>query len=134
MFKGCVWADTRPQGISGEGWGWGGGVLGLLKGPVSTHLFTDELLPQELAGLEHVRDVVEWTEAFVFVFVLVLNRKGGKMGGGGHRGEKVIRKAFPKPRNLTHPSQMRTFQRGAQAPPIKTQICTQWLCLPPPPP
>lgn len=51
-------------------------------GLVSTHLFTDELLPQELAGLEHVRDVVEWTEAFVFVFVLLLNRKGGKMGGG----------------------------------------------------
>lgn len=67
--------------MSGEGWG--GGVGGL----VSTHLFTDELLPQELAGLEHVRDVVEWTEAFVFVFVLLLNRKGGKMGGGAQRRE-----------------------------------------------
>lgn len=62
------------------GWGWG-----VLKGLVSTHLFTDELLPQELAGLKHVRDVVEWTEAFVFVFVLLLNTKGGKMGGAEER-------------------------------------------------
>lgn len=43
---------------------------------VQTYLFTDELLPQELTGLEHVRDVVEWTETFVFVFVLLLKGQG----------------------------------------------------------
>lgn len=38
------------------------------------HLFADELLPQELSGLEHVGDVVEWTEALVFVLALFLTR------------------------------------------------------------
>lgn len=37
-----------------------------------THLFADELLPQELPGLEHVGDVVERTEALVFVLALFL--------------------------------------------------------------
>lgn len=37
-----------------------------------THLFADELLPQELSGLEHVGDVVERTEALVFVLALFL--------------------------------------------------------------
>lgn len=63
---------------------------------VQTHLFTDELLPQELAGLEHVRDVVERTETLVPVFVLLLNRKDGKRGRGrgvgGRQGHK--RKLF----------------------------------------
>lgn len=44
-------------------------------GRVQTYLFTDELLPQELTGLKHVLDVVERTETFVFVFVLLLNRR-----------------------------------------------------------
>lgn len=39
-----------------------------------THLFADELLPQELSGLKHVGDVVERTEALVFVLALFLKR------------------------------------------------------------
>lgn len=42
------------------------------------YLFTDELLPQELAGFEHVGDVVERTESLVFVLVLLLGRKREK--------------------------------------------------------
>lgn len=37
-----------------------------------SYLFTNDLLPQELPGLEHVGDVVERTETFVFVLVLLL--------------------------------------------------------------
>lgn len=100
-------------------------------GLVQTHLFTDELLPQELTGLEHVRDVVECTETFVFVFVLLLNRKdGGQERREGHRGEKVIHNVVSKTCNFTHPPQMQTFE-GAQSTPLSPhrQICTQWLCL-----
>lgn len=44
-----------------------------------SYLFTNELLPKELTGLEHVGDVVERTETFVFVLVLLLNRDRGRM-------------------------------------------------------
>lgn len=42
------------------------------------HLFTNQLLPQELTSLKHVGDVVEWTETFVFVLGLLLNDKEGE--------------------------------------------------------
>lgn len=38
----------------------------------ASYLFADELLPQELAGLKHVGDVVERTEALVSVLVFLL--------------------------------------------------------------
>lgn len=101
-------------------------------GLVQTHLFADELLPQELTGLKHVRDVVEWTETFVFVFVLLLNRKDRGQGRReGQRGEKVIHDTVSKMCNFTHPPQMRTFEGGTEPPtlPTQTPICTQWLCL-----
>lgn len=47
-----------------------------------SYLFTDELLPQELAGLEHIGDVIERTETFVFVLVLLLGRDEGGDDGG----------------------------------------------------
>lgn len=70
-------SHSAPAAESHRGGG-GGGSLGAAAppfwAPFWTHLFTDELLPQELAGLEHVGDVVERTEALVSVFVLLLNR------------------------------------------------------------
>lgn len=42
-----------------------------------SYLFTNELLPQELTGLKHVGDVVERTETFVFVLILLLSRDEG---------------------------------------------------------
>lgn len=44
-----------------------------------SYLFTDELLPQKLASLKHVGDVIKRTESFIFVLVLLLNTDGGAM-------------------------------------------------------
>lgn len=97
-------------------------------GLVQTYLFTDELLPQELTRLKHVRDVVERTETFVFVFVLLLNRKDGERRGG-YREENVIHNAISKAYNLTHPPQMRTFWgEGA----VQTDLHTVVLSVPAP--
>lgn len=51
----------------------------MIESPVTgSYLFANELLPQELAGLKHVGDVVEWTETFVFVLGLLLSRENGR--------------------------------------------------------
>lgn len=61
-----------------------------------SYLFTNELLPQELPGLKHVGDVIEGTEAFVFVLVLLLKRlindEGGQDQDAGRTGENENRK------------------------------------------
>lgn len=74
----------------------------MIESPVAgSYLFANELLPQELAGLKHVGDVVEWTETFVFVLGLLLNRENGRwrsiwgMGRGdewkeGHGSRKLF--------------------------------------------
>lgn len=51
-----------------------GATKSMAESSALTHLFADELLPQELAGLEHVGDVVQRTEALVFVLALFLKR------------------------------------------------------------
>lgn len=52
----------------------------MIEGPVTgSYLFANELLPQELAGLKHVGDVVEWTETFVFVLGLLLKQRKRKL-------------------------------------------------------
>lgn len=55
------------------------------KSERGSYLFTDELLPEELPGLEHVRDVIQRTESFVFVLVLLLNTDGGVGRGWGEK-------------------------------------------------
>lgn len=74
----------------------------MIESPVTgSYLFANELLPQELAGLKHVGDVVEWTETFVFVLGLLLSRENGRwrsilgMGRGdewkeGHGSRKLF--------------------------------------------
>lgn len=74
----------------------------MIESPVTgSYLFANELLPQELAGLKHVGDVVEWTETFVFVLGLLLSRENGSwrsilgMGRGdewkeGHGSRKLF--------------------------------------------
>lgn len=74
----------------------------MIENPVTgSYLFANELLPQELAGLKHVGDVVEWTETFVFVLGLLLSRENGSwrsilgMGRGdewkeGHGSRKLF--------------------------------------------
>lgn len=47
-----------------------------------SHLLSDELLPQELPGFEHVGDVVQRTETFVFVLVLLLEREEKRQNEG----------------------------------------------------
>jgi hypothetical protein len=43
-----------------------------------SYLLANDLLPHELAGLEHVGDVVDGTETLVFVFILLLQRERRK--------------------------------------------------------
>lgn len=74
----------------------------MIESPVTgSYLFANELLPQELTGLKHVGDVVEWAEPFVFVLGLLLSRENGSwrsilgMGGGdewkeGHGSRKLF--------------------------------------------
>lgn len=63
-----------------------------------SYLFTNELLPQELPGLKHVGDVIEGTEAFVFVLVLLLKRmisdEGGQDQEAGRTGENEEKKGW----------------------------------------
>lgn len=100
----------------------------LSKSVISSHLFSNELLPQELAGFKHVGDVVERTETFVFVLVLLLNRDKGRMGRRVRKKMWERKKGEDKMKRkekvihivkhcelcgLIYPLQMQTYQKDA---------------------
>lgn len=82
----------------------------MIESPVTgSYLFANELLPQELAGLKHVGDVVEWTETFVFVLGLLLsreNRRWRSVLGTGREDE--WKEGHGSRKLFTHPVQMQT--------------------------